>query len=574
MEGNDYKASKEAFVSGTTGSTITHVNLISAVAICSIALYGSVRSRFSSPNSLVLVVEWVLLVLPLLLSMTLFAETPLFLCLFLCGSILLVHAIFSKPEKATPLSPFEIPRAPSPSHSIEISPGPSSPVSSTARISISPLPSLTVYRSHMLLMTFLAILAVDFPVFPRSLAKCETFGVSLMDLGVGSFVFSQGVVSAIPILKDPVYLIAPASPKLATVIKKVLPIFFLGIIRVITVKGTEYPEHESEYGTHWNFFFTLALLPVLQVALHPVIIHLPISLLGFLVALSHQIALSLTPLQRYTLNSPRTNLISANKEGLVSLIGYLAIHLFGLSAGTVLLPPSPSDFRRQQNNLHLYGSPSPPSPTYDGTPGTDRQHTKVLQRQDAKTAIELLSYAILWWTCLGLCYVTGTGGGISRRLANLPYVIWVAAYNTSFIMGYLLLDMLASPSLAEKANQSYISTSARLQPSSSTESTYTSAKFGKSKSQSKAPALLEAININGLALFLLVSAFTFNRRCRETHLKNRHCMLKANITTGLVNISISTMYASNTTALLVLSAYSFGLSSVAWVCREARLWRI
>ena len=34
----------------------------------------------------------------------------------------------------------------------------------------------------MMLMTILAILAVDFPVFPRSLAKCETYGVSLVRL--------------------------------------------------------------------------------------------------------------------------------------------------------------------------------------------------------------------------------------------------------------------------------------------------------------------------------------------------------------------------------------------------------
>ena len=32
----------------------------------------------------------------------------------------------------------------------------------------------------MILMTVLSILAVDFPVFPRSLAKCETYGVSMV----------------------------------------------------------------------------------------------------------------------------------------------------------------------------------------------------------------------------------------------------------------------------------------------------------------------------------------------------------------------------------------------------------
>lgn len=60
-------------------------------------------------------------------------------------------------------------------------------------------------------------------------------------MGVGSFVFSQGVVSAIPILKNPAYLTDPVSPKLVTAIKKVVPLLFLGIVRLIMVKGTEYP---------------------------------------------------------------------------------------------------------------------------------------------------------------------------------------------------------------------------------------------------------------------------------------------------------------------------------------------
>ena len=62
-----------------------------------------------------------------------------------------------------------------------------------------------------------------------------------MDLGVGSFVFSQGVVSAIPILKNPAYLTGPVTPKIVTTTKKIIPLLLLGLVRVITVKGTEYP---------------------------------------------------------------------------------------------------------------------------------------------------------------------------------------------------------------------------------------------------------------------------------------------------------------------------------------------
>ena len=62
-----------------------------------------------------------------------------------------------------------------------------------------------------------------------------------MDLGVGSFVFSQGIVSAIPLVKNPVHLKEPLLPKVAIVLRKCSPVLMLGLLRTISVKGTEYP---------------------------------------------------------------------------------------------------------------------------------------------------------------------------------------------------------------------------------------------------------------------------------------------------------------------------------------------
>ncbi|KAJ7226797.1 GWT1-domain-containing protein [Mycena pura] len=514
---NEYKASKEAFVSGMTGSTIFHVNLISSVALASIALYSALRTRVCRAD-IPFVFSWMILVLPLILSMTLFADNPVLLVVILLVPTILVCLRAPRLGATIPLAGASQGSAKSP---------PAEP-KYEFNSNLAPLPALTTYRAHMMLMTVLGILAVDFPVFPRSLAKCESYGVSLMDLGVGSFVFSNGVVSAIPLIKYPRYLQAPLFPKLCAVVQKTLPIIALGVIRVLLVKGTEYPEHETEYGTHWNFFITLALLPVFQVLLHPLIYDVlsrdvPLSCLGAGFGLLQQLALSKLGLKEYVKTAPRINLISANKEGIASLLGYLSIHTLGISIGTIVLPPLPSYFRRQ---------------FVEGFRSMDLDRPRWID----KTAIELASYSIVWWAVFGLTRLIGMDEGVSRQTANFPYVMWITAFNTSFILAYVVLDMIFYPLPVPKP---------KITSPPSPASRYYSPTPTPPPSPIYTPPLLEAINKNSLLLFLL-----------------------ANVGTGLVNVSMQTMYAETATSMGVLTLYALAFCCVAWALRQTRVWRL
>jgi phosphatidylinositol glycan class W len=69
-----------------------------------------------------------------------------------------------------------------------------------------------------------------------------------MDMGVGSFVFSQGIVSAIPVIqliKYPANLRPPLRSEILSVLEKALPVLVLGLLRVVLVKGTQYPVSSS-----------------------------------------------------------------------------------------------------------------------------------------------------------------------------------------------------------------------------------------------------------------------------------------------------------------------------------------
>ena len=371
--------------------------------------------------------------------------------------------------------------------------------------SASPIrPFLTVYRGAMMVVTCSSILAVDFRIFPRRFAKVETWGTSLMDVGVGSFVFSAGLVAAKGQLKARIE--EKENKKrpngVLVAIRQALPLFILGAIRLISVKNLDYAEHVSEYGVHWNFFFTLAMLPLALCLLQPLLSSLPgpaHGYVGLLLAASYEIALQSTGLKAWALTAPRDTLLAKNKEGAVSWIGYLAIFLIGMETGLLVLPRSAAPGSVLSRLFEKLGSdPRAQSPRVS--------RLRLLGSLATCSAIYVLLLlpfsAPRWFPSLSI--------PISRRLANAPYVLWIATFNTAQILLFAVVETLAHPSV-------YRATT----PAAERQAT-----------EIATPRVLRDFNASGLLVFLA-----------------------ANLGTGLVNLSINTLKVGPIQAIGILVLY-------------------
>jgi phosphatidylinositol glycan class W len=183
----------------------------------------------------------------------------------------------------------------------------------------------------------------------------------------------------------------------------------------------------------------------------------------------YQCCLSFTSLENYMLYAPRSphDWISMNREGAITLLGYTSLYLCGMSLGARLAN------QRKQNGL--------------------------LFHYMACTLLALFLYA-----SKRLFHLE-----VSRRMTNLPFVLWTLFFN------YTCITLLSTVDLLSR----------------------------KCRLPSIPLFLFEAVNRNLLPLFLL-----------------------ANMTTGLVNMSIKTLHASYTTSAAVLLVYSLSLCmAVGWL---------
>jgi phosphatidylinositol glycan class W len=136
--------------------------------------------------------------------------------------------------------------------------------------------SLDTPRALIHILTAIGILAVDFHIMPRYFIKCETYGQSMMDLGVAGFVFSSGIVAG-PRLSNPASFVKTA--------KLIVPTALLGFGRAFVLKALNYQEHVTEYGVHWNFFMTLSSMPILASLQSLLIPFVPYWILALLIML-------------------------------------------------------------------------------------------------------------------------------------------------------------------------------------------------------------------------------------------------------------------------------------------------
>lgn len=432
--------------------------------------------RLFTPNTLpALFVDFLLNCGATLFATTIYSPSPWILNLLLLLPAIALYVL----EKPAP--PKEAPRPPRIDRSEKDSKLDALPVK----------PFITNYRGAMMVITCVAILAVDFRVFPRRFAKVENWGTSLMDMGVGSFVFTAGVVSVRSSLKEGAGRL-PLSKRLPASLRHAIPLLVLGVIRLISVKGLDYAEHVSEYGVHWNFFFTLGFLPPFAALFQSAFDLVPsYAVLSFTLAAVYEIVLDWTSLGPYILIAPRTNLLSKNREGIFSFLGYLAIFLAGQSLGASALP-------RQQ-------------PIAKDAPFT----VKLRQSTLGKLATASLIWTALFYFSVGYY---GLGLSVSRRLANLPYFLWVSSFNSYQITICCAIETFLFPNLYRATTKSEESR----------------------RSRDATSTILYAFNRNGLVVFLV-----------------------ANLLTGLVNMTLPTLNMSVIESMAVLTAYIAVVAGVA-----------
>lgn len=461
------KQLKEQFVTGLHGGSILEIYAVTGISLAGF-LAHTLLQRWAQPTLLVLLVpvvnfqiEFFLDVLLQLQSITVYSSRPELLYKYTAAAIIVSFLVrcFNKRSTQTAKTPTEL---------------------------LPKISYITAYRAQMIVITNLAILAVDFHVFPRRFAKVETWGTSLMDLGVGLFVYSMGLANSRSIIKKAVGPKTRAQGYFALIGQntvKALPVLALGVIRLVSVKSLEYQEHVTEYGVHWNFFMTLGLLPIFLGVIEPLFVVLPRFFVALLIAVLYEAALTQGQLSAFILDeSNRTrNLLTMNKEGAFSFIGYSSLFIFGQSFGLFVLTS-----RKTPNNLI----------------GVN------FCKKPVKWLTVTSTQGLLIVTCISFALFHGAKeslltGSISRRLTNLPYILWVVSYNSLMLLGYNLVEVFCGPLYS---------------------------------------AIFEAVNKNGLAIFLV-----------------------ANLTTGLVNMSINTLEMSDNYAYFTLAAYALSWVAMARV---------
>ncbi|KAG1931654.1 phosphatidylinositol-glycan biosynthesis class W protein [Pimephales promelas] len=338
-----------------------------------------------------------------------------------------------------------------------------------SRVESNQVPFVTVFRVLVNVKTAISILAVDFSVFPRRYAKTETYGTGVMDFGVGAYVIANALVC--PEARGKTI----RGSKISQFVS-VWPLVLLGFVRLASVKSSGYHEHVTEYGVHWNFFFTLAIVRLVASALLALFPVNSSGILAVFIGGTYQVILETTSLKAFLVHGGnRSGFLEENKEGIFSVVGYIAIYMAGVQIGHYLM------------------------------------QSRALVQDWIRVTRNLLLTSLGLFLALHVCQRSIEP--VSRRMANLSFCVWTVAQAMFFLSCLSIADLVL---LFSKVISNFSLVSASWCPHPK-----------KIRNNMDALCLIQSVNRNQLLYFLL-----------------------ANVMTGLTNVFVDTLKASDAVGLV------------------------
>ncbi|KAH8413424.1 hypothetical protein KR009_010993, partial [Drosophila setifemur] len=250
----------------------------------------------------------------------------------------------------------------------------------------------SLLRSTAYCGTCAAILAVDFSFYPTTYRKSRYFGAAAMDMGIGLFVVTMGLVSHR----------ARSLSDLKKMPRLVLPVLVLGLARTIVITLIDYHQDESEYGRHLNAFFILGFTKLLG-GLFSLLAKSDEQLLALALGILffHEMVLQMGLLAFVMSPVRQEGFIRDNAEGLSSLLGCVALYLLSIYF---------AKWYTRQDQL---------------------SHHQLITKLKNMLAVASTS----WLLVFASAHVTG----IARISFNFGYVVWIFAVTISLVLIYAFI---------------------------------------------------------------------------------------------------------------------------------------
>jgi len=582
-----YKEVHEAFVSNLKGTSAGDVFVVLVhlpLAILLLKLVQGSSSSSSSSSRPLFLRDFVYLALPLLLSLTVLADLS-----YVSAVLLLIGELFTlqmkQQQKSTRLTNTENHPADSNTDLLQ------------QQHTSHNLTFISLFKGGNVLLTCIAILAVDFRVFPRRFAKTETFGLSLMDVGVGTFIFSSAITSryarGIIIHNHKSKVSSTSSVSISSISSSAssssniyrmlqrLAVLLLGVGRMVVTKALGCQEHVTEYGTHWNFFVTLFCIWGAADVAHGLLPRWCMPWLASFILLTYQLLLSQFSLTDYILSAPRNSFLSANREGIFSLCGFLPLYLLSehlayrlfFAAKAHVSPEVPQESTPTSPRLRSGNIARLESGRHDTTTTTANNNsnssnntntTYNASAHSSRSSSRSTEDETMSATVFEQVLSTGNGPSSDHSSVKAPHTISVLG-----LTWRILLPRPCRPlarqllTLSCSAWSMWWLSSVLVQPAS--------------RRLANLSFVFFCLSLFGTLLLLIFLAESVGPRaspaasleyCNSSQLP---VFILANLLTGAINLLLPTLFVAPAPAMLILTAYTACVLGVAWLLGSRRV---